>query len=157
MASLGERPCFTGVRKDRMVIAEMSVNVSPCLDCNCGNDEAVKLMVPSVRLARPLLVIMTLNGAVRYVCYLPTAPRTVSNTHTRLAHVISCANHVQHIGRLSRAACVPRGTKERLNYISDKVKIVFVLALFHWLEPFTTAEWEETEVPRENPRRRLLW
>ena len=34
-----------------------------------------------------------------------TAPRTVSNTNAQVARVQSCANHVQHIQRLSRETC----------------------------------------------------
>ena len=41
-----------------------------------------------------------------------TAPRTVYNTHAQVVRALSCANHVQHIERLSRAVCrVPLGTK----------------------------------------------
>ena len=36
---------------------------------------------------------------------LLTAPRTVSNTYAQVARAQSCANHVQHIERLSRATC----------------------------------------------------
>ena len=35
----------------------------------------------------------------------PTEPRTVSNTYAQVARVQSCANHVQHTERLSRATC----------------------------------------------------
>ena len=34
-----------------------------------------------------------------------TAPRTVSNTYAQVARAKSCANHVQHFERLSRATC----------------------------------------------------
>ena len=41
---------------------------------------------------------------------LLTAPRTVSNTHAQVVRTQSCANHVQHVKRLSRATCrVPHG------------------------------------------------
>ena len=36
---------------------------------------------------------------------LLTAPKTVSNMHAQVALVQWCANHVQHIERLSRATC----------------------------------------------------
>ena len=36
---------------------------------------------------------------------LLTAPRTVSNTYAQVARAQSCANHVQHIQRLSCATC----------------------------------------------------
>ena len=46
-----------------------------------------------------------------------TAPRTVANTYTQVARAQSCANHVQHIERLSRATCgVSLGTKEQLSH-----------------------------------------
>ena len=46
---------------------------------------------------------------MRFFYNLFTAPRTVSNTY---AHVILvCANHVQHIERLSRATVVLRATR----------------------------------------------
>ena len=47
---------------------------------------------------------------------LLTAPRTVSNKNAR-GEARPYANHVQHIGRLSRATCrVPRGTKGQFSY-----------------------------------------
>ena len=36
---------------------------------------------------------------------LLTAPRTASNTYAQVARTQSCANHVQHIERFSRATC----------------------------------------------------
>ena len=41
---------------------------------------------------------------------LLTAPRTVSNTYAQVARVQSCANHVQHIERLSHASVMLRAT-----------------------------------------------
>ena len=38
------------------------------------------------------------------------APRTVSNTYAQVARAQSCANHVQHIERLSRASVMLRAT-----------------------------------------------
>ena len=47
-----------------------------------------------------------IQKALFEICYyLLTAPRTVSNTHAQVAQAQSCANHVQHIERLSRATC----------------------------------------------------
>ena len=37
-------------------------------------------------------------------CNFLTAPRTVPNTYAQVAKAQSCANHVQHIERLSRAS-----------------------------------------------------
>ena len=39
-----------------------------------------------------------------------TEPRTVSNTHGQVAQAQSCANHVQHIERRSRASVMSRAT-----------------------------------------------
>ena len=48
---------------------------------------------------------------------LLAAPQTVSNTYAQVAKVQLCANHVQHIERLSRTTCrVPLGTKGQLSY-----------------------------------------
>ena len=60
---------------------------------------------------------VALKYAVRDFFNLLTAPRTVSNTYAQVARAQSCANHVQYIECLSRAAChVPRGTKGQLSY-----------------------------------------
>ena len=37
-------------------------------------------------------------------------PQTVSNTHAQVAQAQSCANHVQHIERLSHASVMLRAT-----------------------------------------------
>ena len=64
------------------------------------------------------MVMMTLKGAKQYFVYSRlTAPRTVFNMLVQVTRAQSCANHVQHIGRLSRAIChVPSRTKGQLNY-----------------------------------------
>ena len=49
------------------------------------------------------MIIIVLKGAVRDFYNLLTAPRTVSNTYAQVARSKSCANHQQHIERLSRA------------------------------------------------------
>ena len=46
----------------------------------------------------------------RFFYNLLTAPRTVSNTFAQVAQVQLCANHVQHIERLSRASVMLRAT-----------------------------------------------
>ena len=62
-------------------------------------------------------IIITSKGAIRDFCNLLTASRTISNTHARVARVQRCANHVQHIERLSRATCrVPCATEGQLSY-----------------------------------------
>ena len=48
---------------------------------------------------------------------LLTAPQTVSNMYAQAAQAQSCANHMQHIERLSRATCsVPFDIKGQLSY-----------------------------------------
>ena len=48
--------------------------------------------------------------------FLLIGPRTVSSTYPQVAKAQSCANHVEHIKRLSRATCrVPRGKKGQLS------------------------------------------
>ena len=42
--------------------------------------------------------------------HLLTAPRTVSSTYVQVAQAQPCANHVQHIERLSRASVMLRAT-----------------------------------------------
>ena len=64
-----------------------------------------------------IIIIVALKSPNRDSFYfLLTAPRTVSNTYAQVAWAPSCANHVQHIQRLSRATChVTRGTKGQLS------------------------------------------
>ena len=51
---------------------------------------------------------------------LLTAPRTASNTCVQVARAQSCANHVQHIERLSPATCrVLRDTKGQLLSLAE--------------------------------------
>ena len=52
-----------------------------------------------------MIIIIAFKGAIRDFYNLLTAPRTVSNTYAQVARAQSCANHVQHIERLSRATC----------------------------------------------------
>ena len=63
------------------------------------------------------IVIIVLKGAIRDFYDLLLVPRTVSDTHAQVARAQSCANHVQHIERLSRATCrVLCVVKRQLNY-----------------------------------------
>ena len=51
-----------------------------------------------------MMMMIAFRGAIRDFCYnLVTALRTASNTFAQVARDESCANHVQHIERLSRA------------------------------------------------------
>ena len=64
-----------------------------------------------------VVVVIALKGAIRDFYNLLTVPPPVSNTCAPLARVQFCANHVQHIERLSRATCsVPLGMKGQLSY-----------------------------------------
>ena len=64
-----------------------------------------------------IIIIIASKGASRDFYNLLTAPGTVSNTYAQVPQAQSCANHVQHIERLSRATCsVPIGTKGKLSY-----------------------------------------
>ena len=65
----------------------------------------------------------------RFFCNLLTEPRTVSNTCAQVARVHSCANHVQHIERLSRATCrvtchAVRRDSSAVQF--DRVEIAFI-------------------------------
>ena len=75
-----------------------------------------------------MIIILTFKGAIRYFYNLLTAPRTVSNTYGQVARAQSCANHVQHIERLSRATCsVPLGTKRQLLNLTELKSHLFKL------------------------------
>ena len=53
-----------------------------------------------------ILIIFAFKGAIRdFFHNLLFAPRTVSNMYVQVAHAQLCANHMQHIQRLSCAAC----------------------------------------------------
>ena len=69
------------------------------------------LEVPGDLIIIIIIMIIALQGAIRDFFYnLLTAPRTVSNTYVQVARGQSCANHVQHIERLSRASVMLRAT-----------------------------------------------
>ena len=50
--------------------------------------------------------------------------RTVSNTHAQVARLHSCANHEQHIGRLSRATCRGRLGKQTCCYTTHLLHVL---------------------------------
>ena len=56
-----------------------------------------------------IIIIIALKGTIQDFHNLLTAPQTVPYTYAQVARAQSCANHVQHIERLLRATCVPRG------------------------------------------------
>ena len=57
-----------------------------------------------------MIMIITFKGAIRDFLHPLAAPRTVSSTHAQVARAQSCANHVQHIERSSRASVMLRAT-----------------------------------------------
>ena len=53
-----------------------------------------------------IIIIIAFKGKKsRFFYNLLTTPRTISNTYAQVARAQSCESHVQHIERLSRAAC----------------------------------------------------
>ena len=83
---------------------------------------------------------------------LLTAPRTVSSTYAQVARAQSCADHVQHIERLSRATCsVHLVQRDSSASKFDRIGIAFILALSYWLKPLTDEGGQEIGVPGENP------
>ena len=71
----------------------------------------------------PIIIIInrTDRHNSRFFYNLLTAPRTVSNMYAKVAWAQSCAKHVQHIERLSRATCTSyEGTAQLLNLIEWK-------------------------------------
>ena len=91
-------------------------------------------------------------------CSILTASQTVSKTNAQVAREQSCANHVQHIERLSRLSTyrvtchVVRRDSSAIKF--DRVEIAFILAFNLLAEPLTDEGEEETGVPGENPWRR---
>ena len=83
-----------------------------------------------------MIMIIASKSAILDFSNLLTAPPTVSNTYTQVARAQSCANHVQHIERLSRATCrvtchLVRRDSSAIQF--DRVEIAFSLVLFCWL------------------------
>ena len=64
-----------------------------------------------------VIIIIALKGANRDFYNLLITPRTVFGMYAQVARAQPCANHVQHVERLSRVTCsVPLGTKKQLGY-----------------------------------------
>ena len=91
---------------------------------------------------------------LRFFYNLLTAPQTISNTHNQVARVQSCANHVQHIERLSRATCcvtchLVRRDNSAIKF--DRVDIAFICAYFvGWIiKPMK--EGRKPEYPEKTP------
>ena len=68
---------------------------------------------------------------------LLTVPRTVSNTYAQVAQAQQCANHVQHIERLSCASVVLRATwyegTAQLLSLTDLKSHLFELYFIGWI------------------------
>ena len=107
-----------------------------------------------------MIITIAFKGAIQdffFFYNLLTAPRTVSNTYAQAARAPSCANHVQHIERLSHATC--RVTchlvlRDSSAIKFDRVEIAFYLSFILLAELLTDEGGEETGVPGENPWRR---
>ena len=78
-----------------------------------------------------IIIIIALTDAIRD--FFLQSPHCAANClqHAR-AH--ACANHVQHIERLSRATCrMPRGTKGQLSYSVWQIVNRIHFRLLYWL------------------------
>ena len=75
-----------------------------------------------------MMMMMAFKGTTRDFHNLLTALQTVSNTYVLVAWAQSCANHVQHIERLSRATTLcatwHEGTAELLSLTEFKSHLV---------------------------------
>ena len=85
---------------------------------------------------------------------LLTALRTVSNTHAQVALAQSCANHVQHIKRLSRASVMLRATwykgTAQLLSLTELKSHLFELYFVGWIiKPMK--EGRKLEYPEKTP------
>ena len=78
-----------------------------------------------------IMIIVTMRGAIREFFYnLLTAPRTVSNMYAQVARTQSNGNHVQHIGSLSRAACVSHRARRDIDEHIGQISICFLVQVF---------------------------
>ena len=82
-----------------------------CLSCFVKSEDQCLQGVLTYVQSLIIIVIIAFKGAIRDFFYnLLTGPRTVSNTYTQVARAQSCADHVQHIERLSCASVMLRAT-----------------------------------------------
>ena len=58
-----------------------------------------------------IIIIIAFKGTIRDFLQSPHGAPTVSNTYAQVAQAQSCANHVQHIERLSCASVMLRATR----------------------------------------------
>ena len=101
------------------------------------------LALPGFRYSCPQCLISTSNNnnnhiQRRYLRFFTISSqcRKLSNTHAHVAQAESCANHVQHIERLSRATCratchLVRRDSSAIKF--DRFEVAFIWALFCWL------------------------
>ena len=68
-------------------------------------------------------------------------------TYYLVVHTAPDAYHVQHVMR-------HQAGKDSSTVKFDRTIIIFSLASFHWLKPFTHEEGEETGGPEEHARQR---
>ena len=85
---------------------------------------------------------------------LLTAPRTVSNTYAQVARAQPCANHMQHIERLSRASFMLRATwyegTAQLLSLTELKSHLFELYFIGWtIKPMK--EGRKPEYPEKTP------
>ena len=67
----------------------------------------IMMMMMMIIIIMIVIIIITLKCAIRDFYNLFTAPQTVVNTYAQATRAQSCADHVQHTGRLSRATYRP--------------------------------------------------
>ena len=89
---------------------------------------------------------------------LPTAPLTVSNMYAQVAWAKPCANHVQHIERLSRASVMLCATwyegTAQLFSLTELKSYLFELYFIGWTIKLKK-EGRKPEYPEETPGNEL--
>ena len=100
-----------------------------------------------------IMMMIALKGTVWDFFYnLLTVPRTVCNVFAEVVRVHLCANHMEHMEHLSRAAChMLQGTMDRSVIKFDRIEIAFIFALCCWLKWLTNERGEKARAPGENP------
>ena len=113
---------------------------------SCQSRAAIKVII--------IKIIIAFKGTIRDFYNLLTAPRTVSNTYAQVARAQSCANHVQHIERLSHASVKLRvtwyeGTAQLLSFTELKSHL-FECYFIGWIiKPMK--EGRKPEYPEKTP------
>ena len=101
-------------------------------------------------------IIIPLKGTAPDFDSLLTALRTVSETHAPVSRAQSCANHMQHIQRLSRATChVPCCTKGQSSWQSwNRIYFSFILLAETTNRWGRARNWSTQRHPIPSPPRR---